>query len=145
MRGRRLLATVGVTVLVGSFGLVACGDDDDADDDSTTIETSATDEEATTTTADDGGDDDGASTTADTVTASDFAFDPSELTVGAGAEITFANEDGANHTLTADDDSFDTGTVAGGNDASVTAPNAAGEYPFHCDIHPSMTGTLTVE
>lgn len=77
------------------------------------------------------------------VKAEGFAF--TSATVAPGSEVTFTNADGAGHTLTADDGAFDTGTVSGGDSATFTAPSEPGEYAFHCTIHPSMTGTLTVE
>jgi plastocyanin len=56
-----------------------------------------------------------------------------------------ANLDAAQHTLTADDGSFNTEGIDGGAITSMTAPDAPGTYAFVCRIHPSMTGTLTVE
>jgi plastocyanin len=76
------------------------------------------------------------------VTIADFTF--SALPVSAGAEVTVANDDSTAHTVTADDDSFDSGNIGAGSSGTVTAPDAPGEYPFHCEIHKSMTGTLVV-
>jgi plastocyanin len=72
-----------------------------------------------------------------------FAFDPATLTVQSGAVVHFVNHDSAPHTATADGGAFDSGTIAGGNSGEITA-GAAGTYPYHCTIHPSMTGTLVV-
>jgi plastocyanin len=122
-------------LLVGALGLglAACGSDDDDSAGATTTE--APSEDANTAPADSAG---GA-----TVTAKDFAFD--SVTVAAGSEITFENADSASHTLTADDGSFDTESVSAGESASLTAPAEPGTYAFHCSIHPSMKGTLTVD
>ena len=68
------------------------------------------------------------------------ALDP----VAPGTEIAVANLDGAQHTLTADDGSFNTGGLDGGDTIAITAPDAPGTYAFVCNIHPSMTGSLTV-
>jgi plastocyanin len=68
------------------------------------------------------------------------ALDP----VDPGTEITVANLDGAQHTLTADDGSFNSGGLDGGAATTITAPDAPGTYTFVCNIHPSMTGSLTV-
>jgi len=46
------------------------------------------------------------------------------------------------HTVTADDGAFDV-SVAGGSGASITV-DTPGSYPFHCNIHSSMTGTLII-
>ena len=40
--------------------------------------------------------------------------------------------------------SFDTGSTAPGAEGEFTAPAEPGTYAFHCAIHASMTGTLTV-
>jgi plastocyanin len=56
------------------------------------------------------------------------------------------NEGEAPHTATADGGEFDLGTVEAGETSEPgTAPDAPGSYPFHCEIHPNMTATLTVE
>ncbi|WP_406197479.1 cupredoxin domain-containing protein [Kitasatospora sp. NBC_01560] len=82
-----------------------------------------------------------------TVTIQDFLFHPDNLTVAPGATITVTNQDSAEHTLTATTagKEFDTGVLATGQSATITAPSAPGTYPFHCDIHPSMKGTLVVQ
>jgi plastocyanin len=48
------------------------------------------------------------------------------------------------HTFTADDGAFDESYVAD-ESISVDVPDEPGDYPFHCEIHSSMTGTLTVK
>lgn len=103
-----------------------------------------------------GGDDDGSAMTGGTaatggsapeaIEIADFAYAPETITVPAGTELRWTNDDGAPHTATADDGSFDLGEVAGGETSDpVTAPEEPGSYPFHCEIHASMTATLTVE
>lgn len=82
----------------------------------------------------------------------ELRFDPNELEVQTGTEITVANVGGSPHTLTAEDGSFDTGTIApgaeegrfAGNNASFVV-NEPGVFNFQCQIHPdAMRGTLTV-
>lgn len=70
-----------------------------------------------------------------------FAFAP--VSVAAGATVTVVNRDGDAHTVTASDATFDA-FVPGGGSASFAAPATAGTYSFVCDIHPSMSGRLTV-
>jgi plastocyanin len=53
------------------------------------------------------------------------------------------NRDRAPHTLTASSDAFDSGELAQEQTFSFRAP-AAGTYPYICDLHQYMTGTLTV-
>jgi plastocyanin len=83
----------------------------------------------------------GGAAKAATLTISGFAFG-SPLTVSPGTKVAVRNADGAPHTVSGN--AFDTGTVAGGGSGSFTAPTAPGTYRFSCQIHPSMTGSLTV-
>jgi plastocyanin len=64
------------------------------------------------------------------------------LEVPAGVTVTVRNDDQATHTVTADDGSFAV-EVVGGATGSFEGPSA-GSYPFHCEIHASMTGELQV-
>ncbi|MFJ4791294.1 cupredoxin domain-containing protein [Kitasatospora purpeofusca] len=83
-----------------------------------------------------------------TVTIKDFQFGPASLTVAPGTAITVTNQDDTGHTLTAiapNAGAFDTGLLEQGKSATITAPTAPGSYPFHCDVHPTMTGTLVVQ
>ena len=57
--------------------------------------------------------------------------------------IGFTNKDSVGHTATVDDGSCSTDTISNGTTAALTF-TAAGTYPFHCKIHPSMKGTITV-
>ncbi len=74
-----------------------------------------------------------------------FAFTPATLTVKRGDTVTFINNDSAPHTVTA--------TAFGGAHAMPIGQNytldtknlSAGTYTYHCDYHPSMTGTITVK
>jgi plastocyanin len=79
-----------------------------------------------------------------TIVAVDFTL--SDLEITPGSELRVENRDSTTHTATADDGSFDIGGVQGGTTSDpVAGPSEPGKYTFHCEIHPSMTGTLTVE
>jgi len=78
------------------------------------------------------------------VTIENFAFAPRTLTVAPGTMITVVNADAVSHTLTAVSGAFDTGDIAGGATAHFAAPTTPGTYPYRCDIHQFMTGTLVV-
>lgn len=67
-----------------------------------------------------------------------------ELTAAPGATVTVVDADGEPHTVTADDGSFDTGSFDSSAPGTFVAPTSPGSYPFHCTVHPSMRGTLTV-
>ncbi len=73
----------------------------------------------------------------------DFAFDPDPLEIPVGTTVTWTNQDTAPHTATADDGSFDSGRLDNGGTFSFTF-DTPGTYPYHCDIHPRMTGTIVV-
>lgn len=72
----------------------------------------------------------------------DFTF--AATSVAPGGLVTVVNDDSAAHTVTAEDGAFDSGDVRGGATSSFQAPDEAGTYEFQCEIHPDMTGTLTV-
>lgn len=138
-RSVRFAAALTALLLVG---LTACGSDSE--------DAETGDGVTTTTTAAPGGGDDGyggggggGASEETYIEAKDFSL--TSITVAAGTSVKVENAGSATHTVTADDGGFDSGRVAGGASGSLTAPTAPGEYPFHCDIHPSMTGTLTVE
>ncbi len=76
-------------------------------------------------------------------TVSDYRFTP--LIVSSGQKVEVVDEDDEPHTLTAIDGAFDTGSFDGTKPGTLTAPTEPGTYEFICEIHPSMTGTLTVQ
>ena len=119
-----------VFVVVAGLGLAACGNGDD---------NAGTGEDVTTTTASDNG----AAAGDNTIVMDNIQFMPSQLEVSVGTSVTARNEDNLAHTWTADDDRWDSGNLSPGErfDFEFTE---AGSFDFHCQIHPSMTGTVTV-
>jgi plastocyanin len=102
-----------------------------------------------------GGQGGGGGTTTTTVTAANIAFDTStiDLPAGEASTIHFVNDDsGVQHNMaiypSADDlaNPLFRGEVITGPDEIDYAidPLEAGEYYFHCDIHPTMSGTVSV-
>jgi plastocyanin len=84
-----------------------------------------------------------AGSTASTITIKDFSF-TTPPSVSPGATVTVHNEDGTAHTVTADKGkAFDDPATPG--TSTFTAPTEPGSYPFHCNIHPEMHGTLVVQ
>jgi len=75
------------------------------------------------------------------VSANNFAFSPSNITVKVGTEVTFTNDDSTTHTITFD--LFQSGDVAPGQSFKHTF-DTAGTFSYHCSIHPSMTGQVEV-
>ena len=76
-----------------------------------------------------------------TVTIRNFKFGPT-LHVAAGTTVTWVNADTAPHTATGK--GFDTGTLAQGQRKSVTF-SKTGTYPYVCQFHPFMHGTIVVQ
>ncbi len=72
------------------------------------------------------------------------SFSPSPVTVKAGQTVAWHNNDVISHTATADNGSFDTGVIAPGSTSNPITMSAAGTFGYHCSIHPSMVGTVTV-
>lgn len=77
-----------------------------------------------------------------TISIEGFAFS-GVSEIAAGTTVTITNNDGASHTLSADDGSFDAGTIGPGESIEFTF-TTAGEFTYHCNIHPSMTGKIVV-
>jgi plastocyanin len=82
------------------------------------------------------------------------AYAPATLTVKKGDSIQVTNKDTVPHTVTNGKDAsdptsgklFDTSIINAGSTAQVsTAKLSTGDYPFHCTIHPYMTGLLKVQ
>jgi plastocyanin len=79
-----------------------------------------------------------------TVSIINMAFTPATITVTAGATVTWKNNDNMTHTVTGDDNSFDSGGIGTGSSFTKTF-STVGTFPYHCSIHPSMTGTVMVK
>lgn len=161
-------ARLGLFMLIAVLGLslvaAACGDDDDDDDDGDAspvatstrapAATGTTAPAATGTTAPAAG----GETTFDIVM-KDNTFDPAEIVVAAGEEITvnLVNDGQAIHDMriagvdgdydTDDDFVSDPDLMRGGEEGTLVFTfDEAGQYNFRCDFHPTeMTGTIEVE
>jgi plastocyanin len=73
-----------------------------------------------------------------------FAFGPTEVRVRAGERVTWVNCEIEGHTSTADGGEWDSPLLALGAVFTRTFP-AAGVFPYHCALHPFMTGRVVVE
>ena len=168
MRTSRLLPLL---LLLAALSLAACGDDSDSETGGgpegtatapaeTTSE--AEDEEYNESEAEDeeynesGAEDDEYSEATEDKTApsgeavrsakveiDDFAYEPATVTIAAGGKVTWVNRDAEEHTATLDDGSYSTGDLAEGKLKSQSFKQP-GNFTYHCEIHPEMTGTVEV-
>jgi plastocyanin len=78
------------------------------------------------------------------VTISNFAFSPATIAVKKGAEVTWTNNDSVTHTVTDDSGTGpDSGNLSPGQSYNFTF-NSVGTFNYHCALHSSMHGTVTV-
>lgn len=81
-----------------------------------------------------------------------FQFQPFEVHVRPGTTVTWKNGDDVDHTATADRDpanpaipyEFSSPLLQKGDEFSHTF-NRAGEFPYHCNPHPAMSGKVVVD
>jgi len=73
-----------------------------------------------------------------------FAFGPGDVRVRAGERVTWVNCDTDLHTSTADAGQWVSPLLAPGDGFTQAFPTA-GEFPYHCEPHPFMTGRVIVE
>ncbi|MDJ0880076.1 MAG: cupredoxin family copper-binding protein [Gammaproteobacteria bacterium] len=74
-----------------------------------------------------------------------MAFQPLNLTVKAGATVTWVNNDNAPHTVTGTNTGLlASGTLNRGDRYSITF-DQPGTYNYYCKFHPNMRASITVE
>lgn len=83
---------------------------------------------------------------ADTVVIDNFSFSPAQLSVTAGATVTWENHDDIPHTIVNDATprNFKSPPVDSGEKFSQTFLKP-GTYRYFCSLHPHMTGTVVVK
>lgn len=86
----------------------------------------------------------GAAAATSSATISGFAFQPNPIVVTAGDTVTWTNNDAVGHTVTADGGSFNSGTIANGASFSQSFATA-GTFAYHCSIHRTMHGSVTIQ
>jgi len=70
-----------------------------------------------------------------------FAFSPADLPIKQGDSVIWTNEDSAPHTVKFD---FKESSTLGMGDTFSHKFDQKGTFTYHCGIHPSMTGHITV-
>jgi plastocyanin len=77
-----------------------------------------------------------------TVGAEDNSFSPKSITINVGDSVNWINSDGARHTTTQDANLWNSDLISGGSFTFMF--NNPGTYPYHCQFHPGMTGSVRV-
>ncbi|HZU23715.1 MAG TPA: cupredoxin family copper-binding protein [Terriglobales bacterium] len=73
-----------------------------------------------------------------------FTFNPADIHVKAGTQVTWVNRDDIPHNVIAEDKSFRSKTIDTDEKFTFTAAQP-GTYMYFCGIHPKMKGKLVVE
>ncbi len=74
-----------------------------------------------------------------------FEYSPSQITIKAGDNVTWANLDSAPHTVTSDSGNELQSSTLGNSQAYSHTFTKAGTYAYHCTVHPMMKGTVIVQ
>lgn len=146
MRATRTSHRLGLAALLVGAAMIlgSCGDDET--ETTTTTEGGATTTETESTTEAGSGNapaPSGDAVRSAKVEIAGFAYDPDPVTIEEGGKVIWINRDPEPHTATAEDGSFDTGTLEEGKLKSESFKEP-GTYPYVCEIHPDMTGTVEV-
>jgi plastocyanin len=72
------------------------------------------------------------------------SFSPRSVTVAVNTTVTWTNGDSMAHTVTSDSGAFDSGTINVGGTYSFKF-TTKGAFPYHCNFHSGMTGTVVVQ
>ncbi len=131
-------APVLLALLLSVFVVAGCGDDGTISTGSSGAKTTATEAPAQLQTASD-------AANPGEVRIADFKYLPETITVKVGDTVSWKNEDKAPHTSTGEDkDAFDTGNLEQGDTGKVKF-DKAGDYPYVCEFHAFMKGTVKVQ
>lgn len=127
---KHTFAKMALAIALTGTLLVACGGDGDSDGQSGSgsASTSAG----------------GPPATSATVDIRSFTFMPAEITVAAGATVTWTNFDRFAHTVKAEDTQFRESPDMAENDRFEIKFTRPGTYTYICGLHNSMRGTVTV-
>lgn len=85
----------------------------------------------------------GANPPANQVLMNSSSFSPRTITVTVGTTVTWTNRDGMSHTVTSNTGVFDSGTISNNGVYTYTFATV-GTFPYFCQLHPGMTGSVVV-
>ena len=80
---------------------------------------------------------------AHTIIIKKFMFNPMDVTVPAGTDVTWENQDGEPHTVVSLTNDFRSQALDE-KDKFTHRFDKPGTYKYLCSIHPKMVGTITV-
>ena len=78
-----------------------------------------------------------------TVSIVNSTFSPAALTLPLGSTVTWRNDDDRSHTATSSTGAFASGTLGTGATFAKTF-GSAGTFPYFCEFHPDMQGTIAI-
>jgi plastocyanin len=81
---------------------------------------------------------------ATTVSIVNLSFDPAQVTIPTGTAVSWSNDDSVPHTVTSSDGVFDSGIFDPGGTFTWTF-DQPGAFPYACQLHPQMQGTVIAE
>jgi plastocyanin len=80
-----------------------------------------------------------------TVSIQNFTFNPASLPIAAGDTVVWTNNDSAPHTVTSNSGAeLQSAQFTPGQTFQHIFPTA-GVFAYHCNVHPSMTGSVTAQ
>ncbi len=130
-------------LLALSLGLAACGGGDGSTTETGAAPAESTGESESSTETESEPAPSGEAAKSEKVQIVEFTYQPDPVVVQVGGKVIWENQDTAPHTATADDGSFDTGIIERGKIKSETFKEA-GTFPYFCEVHPTMHGTVEV-
>lgn len=74
----------------------------------------------------------------------DFAFSPSAITISANESVVWTWAGASVHSSSSDTGLWDSGILSPGSQFTNAFPTA-GTFPYHCNVHSFMTGSVTVQ
>ncbi len=80
-----------------------------------------------------------------TVIIAGLAYSPSNMTVALGDTVTWRNDDSIGHTVTSTSGNELGSALLSRGQTYRHVFHSAGSVSYHCTVHPSMTGSVTVQ
>ena len=79
-----------------------------------------------------------------TISINNYQFVPAQLSVPLNSRVTVVNNDGVDHSWVGDSGAWHSSNLAPNGGSFTQLFNRRGHFPYHCEYHPGMRGTVTV-